>query len=170
MRLGMTEVTDNSWNYEEIIGRFTRSEEALRGIIDKGQLLADARKDLHEAELSIAKIDHQIADASSALISVATEMKGIARDMRDTMISVQKLKPELILKNLDGIKKDTEEAKGVQRKFAERTDKRLGVINDQVNEVVSRVDSLSASLKMSHRLMWVLMVLTVAVGVIASVH
>ena len=166
----MTEVTDDSWNYEEIIGRFTRSEEALRGLLDKGQLLVDARKELHEAELSIAKLDHQIADASSALISVATEMKGIARDMRDTMISVQKLKPESILKNLDGIKKDTEEAKGVQQKFAEKTDKRLGVVNDQVNEVVARVESLSTSLKMSHRLMWALMVLTVAVGVIAAAH
>ena len=165
----MTEVTDGNWNYEEIIGRFTRSEEALRGLLDKGQLLANARKDLHEAELSIAKLDHQIADASSALISVATEMKGIARDMRDTMISVQKLKPELILKNLDGIKKDTEEAKGVQRKFAEKSDKSFGVVDAQLSELVTLLDGVVASMKISHRLMWSLLVLTAAVGVIASV-
>lgn len=166
----MTEVADNSWNYEEIIGRFTRSEEALRGILDKGELLADARKGLHEAELSIAKLDHQIADASSALISVATEMKDIARDMRDTMISVQKLKPELVLKNLDDIKKDSEEAKGVQTRFTERTDKSLGAIIDQVSEVANCVEFVRASLKVSHRLMWAVIALTVAFGVIASVH
>ena len=165
----MSEVSDDSWNYEEIIGRFTRSEEALRGILEKGELLDDARKGLHEAELSIAKLDHQIADASSALISVATEMKDVARDMRDTMISVQKLQPELILKNLDDINKGTEEAKGVQQKFAETTDKSFNVIDTQLSELATRVDSVIASMKISHRLMWSLLVLTVAVGVAVSV-
>ena len=166
----MTEVTDSGWNYEEIIGRFTRSEEVLRGVIDKGELLVAARKGLHEAELSIAKLDHQIADASSALISVATEMKNIARDMRDTMISVQKLKPELVIKYLDDLKQDSEKSRGVQTRFTEKTDKSLGVIIDQVGEVANRVDSVSTSLKFSHRLMWAVVALTVAAGVASWVH
>jgi hypothetical protein len=163
----MTEVTDSSWNYEEIIGRFTRSEEVLRGVIDKGELLVAARKGLHEAELSIAKLDHQIADASSALISVATEMKNIARD---TMISVQKLKPELVIKYLDDLKQDSEKSRGVQTRFTEKTDKSLGVIIDQVGEVANRVDSVITSLKFSHRLMWAVVALTVAAGVASWVH
>ena len=102
----------------ELIDRFSKAEESLRGFLDSAEKLATARDELiqargeidrshsdtvqrfENAEQSLQLSQKALADMASGIYDLASELKDVSRDMKDTSIAFRALKPDDIEKKL----------------------------------------------------------------------
>ncbi len=148
---------------EEIIERFTSSEAALRRIVEASGELESARVELEKAEKSLDRLDHHVAETASLVFSVANELKAIARDMRDTMIAVQSLKPELVHEKLDGLTVGVNDA-------VKKSGRAVEAAKTGFESTEGSLLELRKVANMNRILLVIVTLLTIGVGVVAAVH
>lgn len=109
-------MSDESQQLDEVIDRFVKSEESLRRITQAVEGLDAAKRELSVAREDLAvsdargrqsleelrkhlaaaaqSTDANLSDAASAIYGLTTEMRGIARDLKDTAIAFRTFGPD----------------------------------------------------------------------------